>query len=470
MIIRMEIFSWGIIGLVFMSCKLDYPQAIIFPINLVSQVGCNDSLTGFSFLGSKNQLTKDYSSDSISNDLRLPFPYGRIHRAIPSFTISDGGKLYHQADVQVSGVTARDFTSTVSYGIGRDGCIPQELKVTLYPITPIADTGVNTCYDNTFIPTPDCTTGTEILSQDGALQDIPNSRNWEPISEPSLGEGVTADKLTGLVWKTCSEGMSYSPGCTGTPTRHSYDDAVQKCSDLNTISYAGLKSWRLPTAQELGYIRGYSLNNTDGLLDSSYFPNSPGENSIGYGFWTSTSDSNQAGDNFRLYFEWGLVLDNIDSVSNGTAADHRKLRCVSGSNPPIREWKTTPDGIQDLRSGLEWDRCVYGRTGTNCEIGVGIPVIWIEALKTCHNRGDGWRLPNANEALSLYDYSLLDPGLDPTYFPNSPNSNTASWTSTTSPKPNPNFTDAILIHSDGTSSIATKTSTYYVRCVRTSNE
>lgn len=173
---------------------------------------------------------------------------------------------------------------------------------------------------------------------------------------------------------------------------------------------------------------------------------------------------------FDCIFEWGLVLDNIDSVSNGAAADNRKLRCVSGSNPPIREWRTTPDGVQDLRSGLEWDHCVNGITGTNCELGSGVPVIWVNALSVCHNRGDGWRLPNANEALSLYDYNLQDPGLDPTYFPNSPNSNTPFWTSTTSPASNPNFTDAILIHSDGISSVAAKTSSHYVRCVRTSND
>lgn len=209
---RKEIFSLVTISLQFLCCKLDYPQELLFPIDLIGSsnlVECNLSVTHFTFLGSKNQLTKDYTPDKIGLELKSTFPYGRIHRAIPSFTITDGGKLYYDGEVQVSGVTERNFTSTVSYKIGREGCIPHDLKISLYPISPIPDTGVNACYDTSGPPTPDCTAG---ASQDGVWQDIPNARSWEPISEPSLGEGITADRLTGLVWKTCSEGMSYSPG------------------------------------------------------------------------------------------------------------------------------------------------------------------------------------------------------------------------------------------------------------------
>lgn len=88
------------------------------------------------------------------------------------------------------------------------------------------------------------------------------------------GDGTVTDKATGLQWKRCSEGQTWgaSTGCTGTATRHGWQQALQ-LADVAT--YAGKDDWRVPNVKELASI--VELACYDPAIDLQSFPGTPNE-------------------------------------------------------------------------------------------------------------------------------------------------------------------------------------------------
>lgn len=63
------------------------------------------------------------------------------------------------------------------------------------------------------------------------------------------GDGTVTHTLTGLMWKRCGEGQSWSgTTCTGTLDTLSWDQAVAAAA---SASFAGHDDWRLPNVKEL---------------------------------------------------------------------------------------------------------------------------------------------------------------------------------------------------------------------------
>lgn len=77
------------------------------------------------------------------------------------------------------------------------------------------------------------------------------------------------DLKTGLIWRRCAEGMSFSSGtCNGTATVYIHEAALlQAANEGKTVA------WRLPNIKELGSItdRGISVV----AIDSFIFPGTP---------------------------------------------------------------------------------------------------------------------------------------------------------------------------------------------------
>lgn len=69
-------------------------------------------------------------------------------------------------------------------------------------------------------------------------------------------DGTVTHTPTGLMWKVCSEGQSWSPGsCTGSIGEHSWAAALQIPSTLNgSGGFANYSDWRLPNLKELASI------------------------------------------------------------------------------------------------------------------------------------------------------------------------------------------------------------------------
>lgn len=83
---------------------------------------------------------------------------------------------------------------------------------------------------------------------------------------------------------------------------------------------------------------------------------------------------------------------------------------------------------------LIWKRCAVGQTWDavkeKCK-GIPLKKTWKQALQLAASEGNGWRLPNVNELAAIVDYQCFVPPIDLKIFPNTPESNTAGfWTST----------------------------------------
>ncbi|KAB2898864.1 MAG: DUF1566 domain-containing protein, partial [Dokdonella sp.] len=90
--------------------------------------------------------------------------------------------------------------------------------------------------------------------------------------------------------------------------------------------------------------------------------------------------------------------------------------------------------VRDLRTGLEWKQCSEGQTGASCT-GTASGMNWSAALgaaqaATWAGHTD-WRLPNINELRSLVETGCINPSINTTMFPGTPNS--FYWSSTTYP-------------------------------------
>ena len=67
------------------------------------------------------------------------------------------------------------------------------------------------------------------------------------------GDGTVTDGKTGLMWKTCVEGMAWSgTTCTGGAAVMTWQGALQQPGAVNAgAGFAGHADWRLPNIKEL---------------------------------------------------------------------------------------------------------------------------------------------------------------------------------------------------------------------------
>lgn len=97
------------------------------------------------------------------------------------------------------------------------------------------------------------------------------------------GNGTVTHLTTGLMWKVCSQGQSFSNNtCMGTATKHNWKEALEQATNLNKTGFAGHKDWRVPNANELITIG--DSNCIKPAFNLQIFPNSPSEYIT---FWSS---------------------------------------------------------------------------------------------------------------------------------------------------------------------------------------
>lgn len=227
------------------------------------------------------------------------------------------------------------------------------------------------------------------------------------LSTPSLrsnGDGTVTDEITGLIWQAQDGGEM------------TYENAVTYCDSL---TLAGNRDWRLPTAHELFSIQ--NLGKLNPALDTTYFINTGAE------YWWSRDV--QVDDATKIWI----------TNAGGGIGNHRKSETISaGGNRRIHvravrnllpaaigdaQFKDNHDGtITDNFTGLMWQRTVNRDTLT-----------WEDALAYSNELElggfDDWRLPNIKELQSLNDERRVRPSLDTHYFENV---GTGSyWSSTT---------------------------------------
>ncbi len=99
-----------------------------------------------------------------------------------------------------------------------------------------------------------------------------------------------------------------------------------------------------------------------------------------------------------------------------------------GAAPAHADFVVNTDGtVTDDATGLIWDQCAYGLSGSGCDTGTASTYTWQNALKlavtanTAQYKGhNDWRLPNVKELESLVDIGRYNPAIDTTVFPRTP--------------------------------------------------
>jgi hypothetical protein len=83
-------------------------------------------------------------------------------------------------------------------------------------------------------------------------------------------DGTATHKPTGLMWKTCAEGLSDSTCTTGVASRLTWSDAL---TSATVSTFAGYTDWRLPNKQELESLVDDTCINP--AINDTVFPGSP---------------------------------------------------------------------------------------------------------------------------------------------------------------------------------------------------
>jgi fibronectin type 3 domain-containing protein len=170
------------------------------------------------------------------------------------------------------------------------------------PSLPVADTGQSSCYNAS--STQACGDTTNFPRQDADFVDIPNARSFTGPTQHTTytSDYTTKDNVTGLIWKTCSEGVSGSTCLIGTAGTYTWDNAQTQCTSLNSLNsgagYAGRTTWRLPAIEELYSLPNYGAFNP--AIDTVKFPATVSGN-----YWSATTNANSTTNAWNVYFRYG---------------------------------------------------------------------------------------------------------------------------------------------------------------------
>jgi hypothetical protein len=124
--------------------------------------------------------------------------------------------------------------------------------------------------------------------------------SWPTADRFTLNDDEVTDKRTGLTWKRCSEGQTWSGGtCTGTLTARSHEAALTLAN-----TGQGPTGWRLPNVKELASLADKGCQVPS--IDSTAFPATP----INW-YWASSPDVGSSGKAWCVSFYNGKVSNSL---------------------------------------------------------------------------------------------------------------------------------------------------------------
>jgi hypothetical protein len=101
-----------------------------------------------------------------------------------------------------------------------------------------------------------------------------------------------------------------------------------------------------------------------------------------------------------------------------------------------RSYTDNGDGtITDNATGLVWQKCSDGLSGSTCSTGTAATINWTDALTYCSSNtaglpGSSWYLPNYLQLVSLLDFGVsAAPFINVTYFPGTVTGGNGYWSS-----------------------------------------
>ena len=115
-------------------------------------------------------------------------------------------------------------------------------------------------------------------------------------------------------------------------------------------------------------------------------------------------------------------------ITNILQAQTCRLESEVPSTTPNSRFTDNGNGtITDNGTGLMWQKCQLGLSGSSCINGSATAQTWQQALDQADSNTlagyNDWRLPNHKELLSIVEQRCYNPSINTTYFPNTSFSN-----------------------------------------------
>jgi len=119
------------------------------------------------------------------------------------------------------------------------------------------------------------------------------------------------DNVTGLMWKRCSEGQSWSgTTCTGAAATYIWQGALQQAETLNNGSgFAGYTNWRVPNLKELNSIVEEQCRTP--IINAALFPTTTSNI-----YWSASPEAGTTDSAWGVKFSNGLDVRLSVSVSS----------------------------------------------------------------------------------------------------------------------------------------------------------
>jgi len=109
-----------------------------------------------------------------------------------------------------------------------------------------------------------------------------------------------------------------------------------------------------------------------------------------------------------------------------TAVQSQTCQDSITANTPSSQFSVNGIEVTDSQTGLIWQKCSLGQSGSNCESGSIQSYTWSQALQAAQEQsqqtGLPWRLPNVNELRSIVEEKCVGPAINLSIFPNTPSS------------------------------------------------
>jgi len=147
--------------------------------------------------------------------------------------------------------------------------------------------------------------------------------------------GTVTDKETGLMWKVCAEGQTWSGGgCHGSAATFTWPNALQRAATANSAKDLGYNDWRLPNKNELASL--VEERCVSPAINAAVFSNTPS-----LWFWSSSPYAYASDDAWGVSFNAGGVY-NVSKDAPGAV----RLVRAGQSFASLPAADTTPDAFQ----------------------------------------------------------------------------------------------------------------------------
>ncbi len=140
----------------------------------------------------------------------------------------------------------------------------------------------------------------------GTLITLTKPDNIYLVDGGGTGNGAISDVATGLMWRVCSQGQTFSTGaCTGTALTYNWKSALETAATVNADPVglgSGYSDWRLPNENELGSLVDKSCSAAPRINITKF----PSTQAVAAGYWSSTPDKVTATSAWYVDFSVGL--------------------------------------------------------------------------------------------------------------------------------------------------------------------